>query len=82
MPQCFVRRGWPGAAPHDDSRRRGARLMDRCILEFAELLRSNGLRVSLSECIDAFRVLTLVELDDRESLKDALRTAMVKRALD
>jgi uncharacterized protein len=56
--------------------------MERRIVEFTELLRDNGLRVSISEHIDAFRALAVAGLDDRETLKDALRTTMVKRATD
>jgi uncharacterized protein len=56
--------------------------MERRIVEFTELLRTNGLRVSIAEHIDAFRALALTGLDDRETLKDALRTTMVKRAID
>jgi len=56
--------------------------MDRRIVEFTELLRANGLRVSMSEHIDAFRVLSFVGVEDRETVKSALRAAMVKRAID
>jgi uncharacterized protein len=56
--------------------------MERRIVEFTELLRNNGLRVSISEHIDAFRALAVAGLDDRETLKNTLRTTMVKRAID
>jgi uncharacterized protein len=56
--------------------------MDRRIVEFTELLRSNGLRVSISEDIDAFRALAVAGLDDRETFKNVLRSTMVKRAID
>jgi hypothetical protein len=56
--------------------------MDRRIVEFTELLRNNGLRVSIAEHIDAFRALEVAGLDDRETLKNALRTTLVKRAID
>jgi uncharacterized protein with von Willebrand factor type A (vWA) domain len=56
--------------------------MDAKIVEFTELLRTNGLRVSMSEHLDAFRAVATLGLGDRQSFKDALRAAMVKRAVD
>jgi uncharacterized protein with von Willebrand factor type A (vWA) domain len=56
--------------------------METKVVEFAGLLRRNGIRVSLSETIDAFRALCTVGLDDRETVRAALRTAVVKRAVD
>lgn len=56
--------------------------MDAKIVEFTALLRTNGLRVSLSEHLDAFRAVAELGLGDRESFKDALRAAMVKRSID
>lgn len=56
--------------------------MDRTLLEFATLLRQNGVRVSLAENMDGFRAVRLVGLGDRELLKDTLRATLVKRAAD
>jgi len=56
--------------------------MDGKIVEFTALLRANGLRVSMSEHLDAFRAVATLGIADRQSFKDALRAAMVKRAID
>jgi uncharacterized protein with von Willebrand factor type A (vWA) domain len=56
--------------------------MDTKLVAFAGLLRQNGIRVSLSETMEAFRALSLVGLDDRETVRAALRTAVVKRGVD
>lgn len=56
--------------------------MDAKLVAFAGLLRQNGIRVSLSETMEAFRALSLVGLDDRETVRAALRTAVVKRGVD
>ncbi len=53
--------------------------MQRKILEFTNLLRKSGIRVSTAETIDAFVALDELSIDDREIFKDALRTTMVKR---
>jgi uncharacterized protein with von Willebrand factor type A (vWA) domain len=52
------------------------------VLEFANLLRKSGVRVSVAESIDAFQALDELSLDDREVFKDALRSTMVKRSMD
>jgi hypothetical protein len=52
------------------------------VLEFANLLRKSGVRVSTAESIDAFIALDELPLEDREVFKDALRATMVKRSLD
>jgi uncharacterized protein with von Willebrand factor type A (vWA) domain len=52
------------------------------ILEFTNLLRKSGVRVSVAEAIDAFQALDELSLDDRDIFRDALRSAMVKRAED
>jgi len=52
------------------------------IVEFTNLLRKSGVRVSVAEAIDAFRALDELSLDDRAIFRDALRSAMVKRAAD
>jgi hypothetical protein len=56
--------------------------MDDKIVDFTTLLRANGLRVSMSEHLDAFHALVQLGIGDRQSFKDALRAAMVKRAID
>jgi uncharacterized protein with von Willebrand factor type A (vWA) domain len=56
--------------------------MDDKIIEFATLLRQNGLRVSLAENMDGFHAVELIGLGDRVAFKDALRATIVKRAID
>ena len=56
--------------------------MDAKIVEFTALLRANGLRVSMSEHLDAFHAVAALGIGDRQSFKDILRAAMVKRAID
>ena len=53
--------------------------MQKKIIEFTNLLRKSGIRVSVSEAIDAFNALDELSLDDRDVFRDALRSAMVKR---
>ena len=53
--------------------------MQKKIIEFTNLLRKSGIRVSVSEAIDAFNALDELPLSDRELFRDALRTSMVKR---
>jgi uncharacterized protein with von Willebrand factor type A (vWA) domain len=52
------------------------------IVEFTNLLRKAGVRVSVAEDIDAFLALDEMPLDDRELFRDALRTTMVKHSDD
>jgi uncharacterized protein len=56
--------------------------MEDRIIEFANVLRRNGMRVSLSENMDAFRALRLVGLHDPLLFRNALRTTLVKRSSD
>src|ERR1051325_8844868 len=56
--------------------------MDEKLVEFSNLLRQNGLRVSLTESMDVLRALDVVGLPDRETVRAALRATMVKRAAD
>ena len=56
--------------------------MDDKIIEFAALLRHNGLRVSMAENMDTFYALELIGLQNRATVKDALRATLVKRAVD
>jgi len=52
------------------------------IVEFANLLRKSGIRVSVAESIDSFQALDELSLGDREVFQDALRATMVKRSAD
>lgn len=56
-------------------------MQDR-IVEFAGLLRRNGIRVSTAETLDALRAVGTTGLAERGTFKIALRTAMVKRSSD
>ncbi len=56
--------------------------MQQKIVEFTNLLRKSGVRVSVAESIDAFLALDELSLSDRDIFKDALRTTMVKRSED
>ena len=56
--------------------------MEERIIEFAGVLRRNGIRVSLSENMDAFRALELIGIRDPLLFRNALRTTLVKRAGD
>jgi uncharacterized protein with von Willebrand factor type A (vWA) domain len=49
------------------------------ILEFTNILRKSGIRVSTAEAIDSFLALDELSLEERAIFKDALRTTMVKR---
>jgi len=53
--------------------------MQHKIIEFTNLLRKSGIRVSVAEAIDAFNALDELSLGDREVFRDALRSSMVKR---
>jgi len=53
--------------------------MQKKIIEFTNLLRKSGIRVSVAEAIDAFNALDELSLGDREIFQDALRSSMVKR---
>ncbi|MGH7291889.1 MAG: VWA domain-containing protein, partial [Myxococcota bacterium] len=57
-------------------------MMDGKIVDFTALLRTNGLRVSMAEHLDAFHAVAQLGLVDREAFKAALRATMVKRAID
>ena len=52
------------------------------LIEFVELLRRNGVRVSTAETLDAVRATTIVGLSDPASLSGALAATLVKRAVD
>jgi len=54
--------------------------MEEKLVEFANLLRENGVRVSLAETLDAFSASELTGLGERDVFRAALRSTMVKRA--
>jgi uncharacterized protein with von Willebrand factor type A (vWA) domain len=56
--------------------------MEDRIVEFATVLRRNGIRVSLAESMDSFRALELIGITDPWLFRSALRTTLVKRASD
>lgn len=56
--------------------------MEQKIIDFTNLLRKSGIRVSVAESIDAFVSIDELSLGDREVFKDALRCTMVKRGED
>src|ERR671923_793878 len=56
-------------------------MQDR-IVEFANVLRRNGVRVSLSENIDALRALDLLGIGNLSIFRDTLRTTLVKHSSD
>jgi uncharacterized protein len=54
--------------------------MEEKLVEFANLLRQNGVRVSLAETLDALGAASLTGLAEREAFRAALRATMVKRS--
>src|SRR5947199_10231242 len=56
--------------------------MDAKLVEFSNLLRQNGLRVSLAESMEMLRALEVVGLPDRHTVRATLRASMVKRSVD
>jgi uncharacterized protein with von Willebrand factor type A (vWA) domain len=56
--------------------------MDDKLVEFSDLLRRNGVRVSIAEVLDAMAASRLTGLADRETFHSTLRTTLVKRAVD
>jgi uncharacterized protein with von Willebrand factor type A (vWA) domain len=56
--------------------------MEDRIVEFAAVLRRNGIRVSLAESMDSFRALEVIGITDPLLFRNALRTTLVKRAGD
>jgi len=56
--------------------------MQARVIEFANILRRNGIRVSLSENMDAFRALELIGIADPQMFRNALRTTLIKRTGD
>jgi uncharacterized protein len=56
--------------------------VDARIVEFAEVLRQNGVRASTSEVVDAAQATALVGVKDRELFRSVLRTTLIKRDAD
>jgi uncharacterized protein len=56
--------------------------MQERLLEFASLLRQNGVAVSTAETLDAVGAAAIVGPAERETLRAALRATMVKRSAD
>src|SRR3989338_6892048 len=56
--------------------------MEDRIVEFSNVLRQHGVRVSLSENMDALRALELLGLEDSSLFRNALRSTLVKQAGD
>lgn len=56
--------------------------MDDRIVEFANLLRHNGTRVSLAENMDALSALDFVGVEDGSAFRAALRATLIKRSAD
>jgi len=54
--------------------------MEDKLVEFANLLRQNGIRVSLAETLDAVAASEVMGLGERELFRSALRSTMIKRA--
>jgi uncharacterized protein with von Willebrand factor type A (vWA) domain len=58
------------------------RALTRAVLEFAELLRRNGLPVSLAQVMDGARALDHLDVGDRNDVYLGLRTVLVGRPED
>ena len=56
--------------------------MDARLVEFAGLLRANGVRISPAEVADAARATALAGLEDRGTFRACLRSTLVKRTRD
>src|SRR6202045_2091640 len=54
--------------------------MEDKLVEFANLLRQNGVRVSLAETLDALAASGMTGLGERDAFRTALRSTMIKRA--
>ncbi len=54
--------------------------MEDKLVEFANLLRQNGVRVSLAETLDAIGAAGTTGLENRDSFRAGLRATMIKRA--
>ncbi len=56
--------------------------MDARIVEFAEVLRQNGLKVALSETLDAAAAIAAVGVEDRSQFQAVLQSTLCKRSGD
>ncbi|MFN8482193.1 MAG: VWA domain-containing protein [Anaerolineae bacterium] len=56
--------------------------MDEVLIQFIQLMRAAGMRVSSSEALDAMRGASLLGLERRTTLKSTLRTSLVKDSDD
>ena len=56
--------------------------MEDKLVEFANLLRENGVRVSLAETLDALGAANMTGLGERDAFRAALRATMIKRATE
>ena len=56
--------------------------MERVLREFIEVLRNNGLRVSISENLEALRAVSEVGVERRDDFRAALRTTLIKSSRD
>src|SRR5262245_6371891 len=56
--------------------------MDAPIVDFAEVLRQNGVRVSTAEVVDAVAAASEVGVGDRQGFRAALEATLVKREAD
>ena len=56
--------------------------MDARIVEFAEVLRQNGLKVAVSETLDAARAAAELGLEDRDQFRALMRATLCKREAD
>jgi hypothetical protein len=56
--------------------------MEARLVEFAEVLRQNGVRVSTAEVADAVSAVEIIGMADPHQFKSALRATLVKREID
>ena len=56
--------------------------MEEKLLEFVNLLRKSGIRVSTAENVEAFQAVRMLHLSDRRIFKSALAATLVKRSSD
>ncbi|GIW42915.1 MAG: hypothetical protein KatS3mg077_0197 [Candidatus Binatia bacterium] len=56
--------------------------MEQKILAFVELLRKNGVRVSLAEDVDTLRAVAAIGISNASDFREALRATLVKRQID
>jgi uncharacterized protein with von Willebrand factor type A (vWA) domain len=56
--------------------------VDSKIIEFAGVLRRNGIRVSTAETLEALQAASVIGIEQRGAFKSALRATMVKRVPD